>query len=79
MNLISNVVADDEKKQLLQQFNQYDSSGRTLGYVDDYLIKPIRLSVKLTENDPQQALEAQMTLMSLFVRLEEFGITIQKS
>lgn len=78
-NLISHIVLNQDKKQKLLELNNFDANGRTVGYSDDYLIIPIRLSVKLTENDPQQALQAQQTLMSLFVRLEEFGITIQKS
>ena len=75
-NLISNLASDAERKAALQAFCSYDESGRCAPQAADYLIAPIRLEVKLTQNDPQSALEARKTLMSLFVRLEEFGITI---
>ena len=39
---------------------------------------PIRLEVKLTQNDPETALRARESLISLFIGLDEFGVTVQK-
>ena len=77
-NLITNLEDDAHKIDQLRDFNQFDEDGRSLKQVEDYLIKPIRLEVKLTQNDPETALEAQTALTALFVSLEEFGITLQK-
>ena len=71
-------AADDERQAFLTTFNNYDESGRAIKQADDYLIIPLRLEVKLTQNDPQTALDSALPLMNLSVGLEEFGITIQK-
>lgn len=77
-SLISQAPSDDDRKAFLATFSNYDESGRTIKQADDYLINPIRLEVKLTQNDPQSALETRKSLLSFFVALDEFGITIQK-
>ena len=56
----------------------YDKSGRIIKQADDYLVVPIRLEVKLTQNDPETALRARESLISLFIGLDEFGVTVQK-
>lgn len=77
-SLISQAPSDEDRKAFLSTFSNYDESGRTIKQADDYLIIPIRLEVKLTQNDPQTALDAHKTLLHLFVALDKFGITIQK-
>ena len=55
-NLIAKLEDDAHKIEQLIEFNQFDQDGRSLKQVEDYLIKPIRLEVKLTQNDPETAL-----------------------
>ena len=46
--IISKLYTDDDIKSNLANFCYYDTSGRSLKHVDDYLVIPIRLEVKLT-------------------------------
>ena len=55
---LARIEDDDTKKAILQGLSEYDESGRSTKQADDYLIKPIRLEVKLTQNDPEAALQA---------------------
>ena len=42
------------------------------------MVIPIRLDLKLTQNDPEIALERSEALLKVFLGLDEFGITLQK-
>jgi len=51
--LISTALSQEEMAAvLIAQFSTYDEDGRITRQRDDYLIEPIRLEVKLTQNDP---------------------------
>lgn len=61
---------------LTAQFSTYDEDGRITRQHDDYLIEPIRLEVKLTQNDPVKALKEKKTLTDVFIMLDQFGIVL---
>lgn len=48
-------------------YKVYDEEGRVQKQADDYLINPLRLNVKLVQNDPETALNAKSTLMNLII------------
>jgi len=72
-------VSDDDKSNILQTYSSYDdATGRIHKHVEDYLVAPIRLEIKLTQNDPEVALANRQNLMNLLVSLDQFCITVQK-
>lgn len=77
-SLISQAPSDEDRKAFLNTFSNYDDNGCCIKQADDYLVIPIRLEVKLTQTEPESALNGQKALMSFYIALEEFGITIQK-
>jgi hypothetical protein len=57
-------------------YSDYDEQGRITKQQEHYLIQPIRLGVKLIQNDPVEALKDQQALMNVFLNLENLGIVI---
>ena len=47
---------DDDKANILAAYSNYLESGRIIKHQEDYLIAPIQLEIKLTQNDPEMAL-----------------------
>ena len=77
-SLISQAHSDQEKHALLLAFAIFDEKGRVSKQVDDYLVSPLTLKVKLVQNDPELAMAQKMSLLNFFVCLDQFSITIQK-
>ena len=60
-------------------FTEFDATGRYAKYEDYYLLEPIRLLVKLRQNDPQVALTNEEPIVEVDVDLKSFGVCLQKA
>lgn len=71
-------ISDQDKAHILETYSNYLETGRIIKHQEDYLIAPIQLEIKLTQNDPEMALQARKSLLQLFVQLDQFCITVHK-
>ena len=79
-SLISTLGSAEEMEGVLKGFfRDFDATGRYAKYEDYYLLEPIRLLVKLRQNDPQVALKQGESLIEVDIDLKSFGICLQKS
>ena len=60
-------------------FTEFDAAGRYAKYEDYYLLEPIRLLVKVRQNDPRVALKNEENIVEVDVDLKSFGVCLQKA
>jgi hypothetical protein len=56
-------ISNEDKAHILETYSNYESSGRIYKHQEDYLVAPIQLEIKLTQNDPDTALAARKSLL----------------
>ena len=79
-SLISTLGSQEEMEGVLKGFfADFDAGGRYAKYEDYYLLEPIRLLVKLRQNEPQIALKNEESIVEVDVDLKSFGVCLQKA
>ena len=67
--MVSQAGSDAQKETLMEVYDVFDEKGRVAHYADQYLISPLQLEVKMTQNEPETALKQKKTLMDIEVEL----------